>query len=95
MQTYYDEFRRPYKLDPGESVIVSTDNTYRGFESLTVLQQTVSGILYVGNAKPGTLETEPGWAIMAVVVATGAKAWAGGAFAFESIWSNRLTFTYS
>jgi len=95
LQTYYDEFSPPHRVQPGESVEISTDNTYKGFESLTMLQTTVSGILYVGYAKSGTLESQAGWAIMAVVVATGAKAWAGGKFAFESVWNDRLTFTYS
>ncbi len=93
MQTYYDEYRRPYKLDPGESVTVDTDNTYEGFENLTLLQAAVGGVSYVGYAKPGTTVTQPGWAI-AQVDANGNKRWAGSDFNFGFIWNDRLTYSY-
>ncbi len=92
-QTYYDEYRWPYILDPGESVTVDTDNTYEGFENLTLLQASSGGVSYVGYAKPGTAASEPGWAI-AQVDASGNKRWAGSDFSFGFIWNNRLTYSY-
>ena len=94
LQVVYDALMKPYHLLPGESVEILDESSYVGFESLTMKQVTVGGVLYIGYAQPGTGVAEPGWSIMRVD-ANNNKAWAGGKFAFNYVWNSMLTYSYS
>ena len=70
-------------------------------EYSTRVDEETTNLIYVGEALPGSSETDPVWRIQKVVT-TGSGAgstaqiyWAGGTTDFTSIWANRLLLTYS
>lgn len=56
-----------------------------------------SGIIYVGEAAPGTLTSSASWRIKKIDQTTNPTiiTWADGIDAFTKIWDNRGTLTYS
>lgn len=55
------------------------------------------GVLYVGEAEPGTLTSAASWRIRRVVDSAGDTTvlFAGGVATFTAIWDNRLILAYS
>lgn len=55
-----------------------------------------SPTLYLGEAAPGSAETDPVWRIQRIDT-TGIVSfkWAGGSSAFNQVWANRTSLTYS
>ena len=60
----------------------------------------VGSIIYVGNAAPGALESGAVWRIQRITFTTAGEAdadieWADGNSAFDNIWDDRATLSYS
>jgi len=96
-QVWYDEFRTPHTLEPGQSVVVQKDNTFDDIGFLLIFSIIAAGVTYVGYAQPGTADDAYGWAICTVETVGGVeeKKWAGGVREFRYQWAQRLTYTYS
>ena len=54
------------------------------------------GDLYVGEADPGTLETQAAWRIYLLDITGGdaSKRYANGSAAFDKVWTDRAMYTY-
>ena len=54
--------------------------------------------IYVGDAEPGTIPSNPTWRIKRITYDTDgnptAIQWAGGSKAFKFSWTERITYTY-
>ena len=51
--------------------------------------------VYIGEAEPGTLESDSVWRIKySVLTDTGSTRWANGTSTFDKVWDNRLGYTY-
>lgn len=61
------------------------------------VDEASSTITYVGFARPGTADITPAWRIFRIETSgTVTKIrWAEGTAAYENIWSNRASLTYS
>lgn len=51
--------------------------------------------VYIGEAEPGTLESDSLWRIKySVLTDTGSTRWANGTSTFDKVWTNRASYTY-
>jgi hypothetical protein len=51
--------------------------------------------VYIGEAEPGTLETDSVWRIKYTILTdTGSTRWANGTSAFDKTWTSRASYTY-
>ncbi len=66
-------------------------------ELATKLDESVSGTTYVGKAPVGSVGSAAVWQIFKMVEAAGVTTitWADGDTAFNNIWDNRASLTYS
>ena len=57
----------------------------------------VAGVLYIGEAVPGTSGASPAWRVSKVTTVGDdiSKTWASGTARFTQVWDNRLSLTYS
>lgn len=65
---------------------------------LTMLVDTSPGtVLYIGEALPGSLTTEPLWRIQKIDTSTSVISiqWAVGNQTFSNVWDDRATYAYS
>lgn len=62
----------------------------------TEVDQSVAGIVYVGEALPGTAASSPLWRIKRITESGASTSvdWAAGSSDFIHIWSNRASLTY-
>ena len=58
---------------------------------------SVGTTTYLGYADPGSLTTNPVWAIKRITETAGDASitWADGSASFDNIWDNRLALTYA
>lgn len=63
----------------------------------TKLIDDVAGVLYIGEAAPGTAHSAALWRISRVVTVGDdiSKTWAGGSARFNQVWDDRLALSYS
>jgi ABC-type phosphate/phosphonate transport system substrate-binding protein len=79
--------------DPGTS---EDDVPYA--KRIDAVSSGTDNIYYKGEAVPGTLESAAGWRIRKVVVENDddvTETWANGTAAFDKIWNDRLSYTFS
>jgi hypothetical protein len=62
----------------------------------TEVDQSVPGVVYVGQAQPGTMSSSPLWRIKRITESGSSTSvdWASGSSDFIHIWNNRLSLTY-
>lgn len=62
----------------------------------TEIDESVAGVVYVGQAPPGSSAAAPVWRIKKITESVGGSSvnWAGGNSDFIHIWNNRLSLTY-
>lgn len=62
----------------------------------TEVDQSVAGVVYVGQAAPGTSTSQALWRIKRITESGSSTSidWAGGTSDFVHIWTNRLSLTY-
>jgi hypothetical protein len=60
------------------------------------VDQSVPGVVYIGQAAPGTPASSAGWRIKKITDngTLVSVDWAGGSAAFSYVWNNRLSYTY-
>lgn len=64
---------------------------------LTTIVDTSGGaVIYIGQALPGTLVSDPLWRIQQINTAGGVQiAYANGSPTFQAAWASRLTYSYT
>jgi len=96
-QIVHDWLGRPMKVLPGETAGYDDSGPPGDLSRLIVNTEEIDGTEYVGYAKPGTKEDEPGWAIIKVTTTDDgiSKLAANGKFKFSFKWTLKETYNYS
>lgn len=98
----YDSINSTIKQDAVESTLIVSDIRFGsggGEEEVYDIEidDTMSGVIYIGQALPGSVVTDPVWRIRKITEALDGDSsaqWAGGTNEFIHPWTDRLSLAY-
>ena len=77
-----------------QDAIISAINSLGGSVKYDSRLDNGATYMYVGEALPGSLDSDAVWRIKRYVQATLQGDWADGTEAFTKVWNDRATYTY-